>query len=107
LRLEAQFELVARNEFDLLKATSLKTTAPTLARVHALFGLGQLARSNEDGELSFTWLKPVLQDADDQVVIAATRLYGEPVSLEPAWLSPLLKHANKRVRFAGGFSIDI
>ena len=100
LRLEAQFELVARNEFDLLKATSLKTTAPTLARVHALFGLGQLARSNEDGELSFTWLKPVLQDADDQVVIAATRLYGEPVSLEPAWLSPLLKHANKRVRFA-------
>ena len=105
VRLEAQFEMVARNEFALLKAISLKTTSPTLARVHALFGLGQLARSNEDGELSFTWLEPVLQDADDQVLIAATRLYAEPVSLEPAWLSPLLKHANKRVRFAAAMGL--
>ena len=100
VRLEAQFELVAKNEFDHLKATASKTTAPTLARVHALFGLGQLARANEDGELDFGWLEAILQDTDDQVVIAATRLYAEPVSLEPAWLTPLLKHSNKRVRYA-------
>jgi len=102
---EAQFELVARNKFDQLKAISLDKTKPTLARVHALFGLGQIARSNEVGELSFQWLEPVLQATDDQVVIAATRLYAEPVSLEPAWLTALLKHANARVRFAAAMGL--
>ena len=105
VRLEAQFELVTRSEFKLFKSTVLNKEATTLARVHALFGLGQLARSSFNGEYDFRWLEPVLQDPDDQVAIAATRLYTEPVSLDPAKLTTLLKNANHRVRFAAAMAL--
>lgn len=41
LRQRSQFELVRRGEFDRLRRISAATTRPWLARVHALWGLGQ------------------------------------------------------------------
>ena len=115
VRLEAQFELVSRDQFNalsvnvggyaLMQSIALDKTAPTLTRVHALFGCGQVARRYRKEGLEFNWLEPIFQDADDQVVIAATRLYGEPVSLFPGYLTPLLKHANSRVRFAATMAL--
>ena len=115
VRLEAQFELATRDRlkglavnvdgYALFQSIALNETAPTLARVHALFGCGQVARRQREDGLDFNWLEPVLRDADDQVVIAATRLFEEPVFLDPSYLTPLLKHTNHRVRFAATMAL--
>lgn len=47
VRLAAQFELVKRKEKSLLEETALKTDAPQMARIHALWGWAQLERAEE------------------------------------------------------------
>lgn len=45
VRLAAQFELVKRGQQERLETTALKTDAPQMARIHSLWGWGQLERA--------------------------------------------------------------
>ncbi len=86
VRLEAQFQLV-RTASPALVRTALDTTAKQLARVHAIWGLGQLARS---GTLTQNVdLGALLADEDPQIRIQACRLVREAPALFNAF-EPLL-----------------
>jgi quinoprotein glucose dehydrogenase len=80
IRQEAQFELVNRGSAS---AKVLETVAApghaSLARLHAIWGLGQLARggSTEKTVDSFAILNPLLADADLEIRAQAAKVLGD------------------------------
>ncbi|MCA8971025.1 MAG: HEAT repeat domain-containing protein [Planctomycetes bacterium] len=73
IRLEAQLELVQRGASDVLQSATT-STEPELARLHAIWGLGILARTDPrvlDG------LKPLLEDFDEEVRAQTAKVLGE------------------------------
>ena len=103
VRQRAQFELVARKETALLHRTALDNSTALLARVHALWGMGQLARA-----ITLTnsvAIADLLQDSNSQVVIQTLRLIAEAPALfadsEEAVIA-LLQNENLQVRFHAG-----
>ncbi len=99
VRLEAQFALVnasARNE---LTKTAL-SEAPTLARLHAIWGVGQIVRREKDLVPKLNALLPLFQDDDAEIRAQAAKLFGEfSDAVGLAALLPLLKDDNPRVRY--------
>ena len=75
VRQQAQFELVNRNEAGPLEEMAFDTEAPVLARVHSIWGLGQLARKNS--LVLDRSIDPLLNDGESQVQIQAARLVLE------------------------------
>ena len=49
VRTKAQFELVRRGDVQTLLARARQSRAPSLARIHGIWGIGQLARTGKDG----------------------------------------------------------
>ncbi len=100
VRLDAQFELVQRSRTALLTRIALDDESEQLARIHSLWGLGQLARKEQFDSASE--LLSLLDDADDQIKIQACRLIAEAPALfeeaEPS-LIKLLKDKNWSIRF--------
>ena len=98
VRQKSQFELVTREEDGLkIFEQTLKDKKHQLARVHAIWGITQLARKEkEDAGL----LMPLLNDADPEIAAQAARWLGDlkEATAGPR-LVPLLKHQNARVRF--------
>lgn len=76
VRLDAQFELVKRNEAEKLVQTAFDKEMTQLQRVHSLWGMGQLARA---GKLALNQsINPLLADDEDkQIQIQAMRLIQE------------------------------
>ncbi|MBL9153357.1 MAG: HEAT repeat domain-containing protein [Verrucomicrobiales bacterium] len=124
VRLKAQFELARRDAFAELAAVSGNERAPRLARIHALWGLGQLTRYREGAD----WepLLARLADPDAEIRAQAARLLGDgfaaSVALSPAEfpnqqgrlsdrnllhrkLIPLLKDTHDRVRFHAAIAL--
>jgi quinoprotein glucose dehydrogenase len=96
VRQKAQFELVTRDAVQPLLSVA-QNRSHQLARVHALWGLGQLARKDARNA---THLTPFLQDADDEVCAQAARLLGDIRYAEAgSALVGLLRHKGPRVRF--------
>ncbi len=98
VRLKAQFELVKRGAKaeDVFKNT-LKQTSPQLARVHAIWGLSQLARQQKNYAET---LVPFLKDTDPEIRAQAAKWLGDIRYFEAgASLIPLLKDVNSRTRF--------
>ena len=98
VRLKAQFELVKRGE-DGAKVleTMLKQTANQLARVHAIWGLSQLARKEEKYAAQLT---PVLNDRDAEIRAQAAKWLGDmKYQKAGASLIPLFRDTNSRARF--------
>lgn len=98
VRLKAQFELVKRqakgNEIFL---QALKQTGNQLARVHAIWGISQLAR--QDKKYAAT-LVPVLKDNDPEIRAQAAKWLGDiKYSEAGAALVPVLKDTSSRARF--------
>lgn len=96
VRQKAQFELVARGAAQpLVKAAEDRTHR--LARVHALWGLGQLARKDAQHARLLT---PFLTDEDDEICAQAAKLAGD-VRMTGAGdvLTAMLEHRAPRVRF--------
>ncbi|RFC41648.1 MAG: quinoprotein glucose dehydrogenase, partial [Verrucomicrobia bacterium] len=97
VRQEAQFELAARGESGALSAVAADH-ASALARLHAIWGLGQIARgSAQDGGLIVPWLK----DADPEVRAQAVKTLGDLNANSEKTLTnllPLLKDQSSRVR---------
>lgn len=73
VRQKAQFELVARDERELLETVAARG-ADQLARIHAIWGLGQLSR--RDGDYASA-LVSLLSDEDDEIRAQAAKVLGD------------------------------
>ncbi len=94
IRQEAQFELAARKEAATL-AMGLAKDAPRLARIHSVWGLGQLKAAEP--------LLPLLNDADPEVRAQAAKTLGGLRA--PAPYEKLLDDAAPRVRYFAAMGI--
>lgn len=98
IRQKAQFELVARGAKGapvLTQATN--QTTHQLARIHGIWGLGQLAR--QDKSYGSTLLS-LLKDADAEIVAQTAKVLGDAAMAEAGpQLVPLLTSAQPRVQF--------
>lgn len=98
VRMKAQFELVKRKDKGVpLFEQALKQTDHQLARVHAIWGLSQLAR--QDKKYAKVLL-PLLHDSDPEIRAQAAKWLGDIRYKEagPA-LVPVLKDTASRARF--------
>jgi putative membrane-bound dehydrogenase-like protein len=98
IRQKAQFELVNRgSDGAKLFKKGMQQTGNQLARVHSIWGLGQLGREDID------YVVPVveaLDDSDPEIVAQGAKILGD-VFYEKAGekLITLLSHSSLRVRF--------
>ncbi|MEO6329511.1 MAG: HEAT repeat domain-containing protein [Ginsengibacter sp.] len=98
VRLKAQFELVKRNAkgAEVFKE-SLVQTGNQLARVHAIWGISQLARQDKKYAQI---LQPLLKDKDPEIRAQAAKWIGDIKYREAGnSLIPLLQDTNSRTRF--------
>jgi putative heme-binding domain-containing protein len=98
VRLKAQFELVKRGSAgNVVFKKALTQTASQLARVHAIWGISQLARKEMKYAQS---LLPLLQDGDAEIRAQAAKWLGDTRYKEAGNnLIPVLKDPNSRCRF--------
>jgi quinoprotein glucose dehydrogenase len=96
VRTKAQFELVKRKAVPQLEQ-ALKQRDNQLGRIHAIWGLSQLARA--DKQYAKTLL-PLLKDADPEIRAQAAKWLGDMRYKEAgADLLPILKDTSARARF--------
>ena len=102
IRLRAQLELVRRRAVAELDGVARDPDADLLARVHALWGLGQLGPAGVQSWPDLAWLA----DQPDEIRGQAVRAVGQASAerLAPA-LIPFLSDPNLRVRFFAAQSI--
>jgi quinoprotein glucose dehydrogenase len=105
LRSEAQWELAARYaEKDLLQVAQ-NAQANQYARLHAVWGLWQIARREHYPESIKTALTQLVSDSDAEVVVAALNVLGE--SRDPAvgpTVNAAIAHQSPRVIAAAAFA---
>jgi putative membrane-bound dehydrogenase-like protein len=96
VRQKAQFDLVRRGDPQPFSA-ALKSTDHQLSRIHAVWGIAQLARGDSRHAALLT---PLLSDSDGEIRAQAAKMIGD-VRLQAAGkaLLPLLKDASPRARF--------
>ncbi len=98
VRKKAQFELVARKDKGLpFLQKAITQTEHQLARIHGIWGIGQLARQNKTYAAP---LLPLLQDKDPEIIAQVLKTLGDAeISNVGDQIIPFLKHTNYRVRF--------
>ena len=105
VRRAAQFELATRKKDGLaaLAAVATQTTAPLYARLHAIWGLGQLANPEASARATFAALAT---DAEVEVRAQAIKLLGDHrvASAFPLLLAAL-QDASARVKFFAAQSL--
>ena len=103
VRLEAQFALETQPDAAKLLARVARDGKDQLARLHAIWGVGNLGRKDA---VALKALLPLLADKDAEVRAQAAKTLGEGKGAELATaLLPLLKDAEPRVRFFAAQSI--
>ncbi|WP_165221735.1 DUF7133 domain-containing protein [Aquisphaera insulae] len=75
VRQEAQLELAARGDRQALVAVASGRGGSRMARIHAAWGLGQIARKSPEGIRAE--VEPLLADPDAEVRAQAARVLGE------------------------------
>jgi hypothetical protein len=96
IRQKAQFELVRRGDVATLTSNA-KNPEHQLARVHAIWGIAQLARKDRKHAVLLT---PHLSDADAEIRAQAAKMIGDVRHQEAAAsLIPLLAGAEPRPAF--------
>jgi glucose/arabinose dehydrogenase len=107
IRQDAQFELAARGakSFPAFRDVALKSKH-TLARLHALWGIGQIARvETPKGDDAFakelSEMMPLLKDTDPKVRAATARLLGDAGLFNAVGeVGLLLSDSDRTVQFA-------
>jgi quinoprotein glucose dehydrogenase len=98
IRQKAQFELASRGKKGadfLIKA--MNQTENQLARVHGIWGIGQLARADKAYSAS---LIPLLKDKDAEITVQAIKMLGDAdIKSIGNDLIPFLSNTNFRLRF--------
>jgi quinoprotein glucose dehydrogenase len=104
VRLEAQFEMVKRNATWELRMAAAKLNKP--ARLHGIWGLGQLQRASpKDGKILVA-LTPLLEDLDVDVRCEVLKVLGEARDLDTfRAMSQLVKEGEPRVRFYAALAL--
>ncbi|GGD55404.1 glucose dehydrogenase [Emticicia aquatilis] len=98
IRQKAQFELASRGQKGFAQFTkAIAQTNNQLARIHGIWGVGQLTRQNKTFASP---LLPLLKDKDEEIIAQAAKIIGD-VKLENTGseLVPLLKSKNPRIQF--------
>jgi quinoprotein glucose dehydrogenase len=100
IRQKAQFELATRGASGAAEfQKAISQTTNQLARIHGIWGMGQLARQDKKYSSS---LLPLLTDADPELRAQAANVLGDADVAEAGpLLLPLLTHQSARVRFYG------
>ena len=108
VRQEAQFEFADRGRISVRPLLNvLRTSDHQLARIHAIWGLSQIAHRNELLLPVLSYLTDFLTDADSEIRAQTAKALGggyQP-SVVSQRLVPLLKDANLRVRFHAAMSL--
>ena len=102
VRLKAQFELVKRN--DLATLTKVADEGqPLLARVHAIWGVGQLGRKDVS---AMSGIAKLLEDKDAEVRAQTARMMSDANDKSAAnAIGKLLADASPRVRSLAGMAL--
>lgn len=98
IRLKAQFELVARGKkgLEIFKKT-INDKSNQLARIHAIWGIGQLSRKNLETASN---LVALLNDSDEEIIAQAAKIIGDVrFAGTNEKLISLVNHSNPRVKF--------
>ncbi len=96
IRKKAQFELVKRSEYKTLQKLA-KTGSNQFARIHAIWGIGQIANNNPKKAAP---LLELLSDNDPEIVAQAIKIIGDvKYNVAGEKLISLLSHKNDRVKF--------
>ena len=96
IRQRAQFELVRRRDVFTL-SSMLRIDIQPLARIHAVWGLGQLVRR---GDAAAGVLEPFLRNGDAEIRAQTAKVLGDVKAVSAASsLVPLLSDTAARVRF--------
>ncbi len=113
VRLEAQFELAKRDAIEELSRIALLSTSPELARIHAIWGLGQISRrgakiqeSKDALEKVFTTLSEV-NDLPFEVMVGVLTTLGEQKTVANTLqvrIAKLIQHPQPRVRYAAAMA---
>lgn len=108
VRMESQFELVARNDLASLKSIALDTKVGTHGRLHAIWGVGQLARSGKADQiaLGMVFLDRLFRDRDAEVVGAACGVASNFRYVNNSAINRLLVHDNLRVRYRAAMALS-
>lgn len=104
VRQKAQFELAGRGkEGNEIFKQAIAQTENQLARIHGIWGIGQLTR--EDKAYGSTLLD-LLADNDPEIIAQAAKILGDSRYAEAGEkLVPLLAHENPRVKFFAAQSL--
>lgn len=99
IRMEAQFELVRREQTEALRDVAAEASRGRLARVHAIWGLGQLARQGD--ALAHRSLAALLGDVSPAIRLQVARTARDlrRKSFDSQQLIALMKDADPQVRF--------
>ena len=96
VRLKAQFELVRRADITTLRLAA-RRSEHQLARIHGIWGIGQLARKDPQHSVL---LIELLDDPDSEIRAQAARLIGDVRDVRAGdALRPLLQDDSPRARF--------
>ncbi|MFN4144290.1 MAG: PVC-type heme-binding CxxCH protein [Runella sp.] len=98
IRQKAQFALVNRGKKGMIQLQNAATQKENqLARIHGIWGIGQLTRKN----IAYaSALLPLLQDTDPEIVAQSAKMLGDArVSSAGSLMTPLLKSPHPRVQF--------
>ncbi|RRA97736.1 DUF7133 domain-containing protein [Larkinella rosea] len=100
IRQKSQFELVKRGaKGAAVLQKAIAQTSNQLARIHGIWGIGQLERADKSYTAS---LLPLLKDADPEIVAQTAKVLGDAAAPEAGpLLIPLLTSGNPRVKFFG------
>lgn len=101
VRLRAQFQLVKNNDFKTLEAIATDKKAAQLARIHAIWGLGQGLRAKK---LEASSLTKLLTDDDPEILTQTAKTLGDGTFIVPELLS-LLNSNISRVRFHAAIAL--
>ncbi len=105
LRLESQWELARRGQADALGTVAGDADAAAKARLHAAWGLGQIARdkaaANDAKSKAKSVLTKLIADADDDLCAATLAIVGQQGWAEASTVArTALERENARVRYA-------
>ena len=106
VRLGAQFELVRRGRKAELLAVARGTTVHPFARLHAIWGYGQLLRR---GAADLAALSPLVRDPDSEVRAQTAKVWGDATAsgkvISGGELVPLLADPSPRVRLQAAIAL--
>lgn len=105
IRMKAQFALAERKALAVL-ADVIEGHSSELAKCHAVWGLGQIARATgEPSAKARQLLESLLSSNNSQVLVQTLRTIGDLAEFDGRELISLLKHDDARVQFMAASAI--